>query len=393
MLGAGGLFVVWWSAYFGRLPVLLFFQCLSLGTAAWCSAATSFKSFMAARILNGFFSVVAAGGGLMFIKDMYFFHQHPRKINIWSTALILSPFVGPLFAALIVQSASWRWAFWLVTLVDAVALILTVLFLDETFYPRHTGAPVPQPKSRFLRLLGIEQRRTHLIPNTFFGAAKRSLVAISKLPVLIATVYYFFTFAWVIGNNITISVFIVPEYHFNYNQLAAIYVAPVLGAIIGQVGGHWLHDLIGHMYMRRHGGVIVPEARLIIIWFVTPLYIIGMNLIGSCLTKHWHYMVLAVGWFLHNFSTIVLTTGLYAYCLDAYPEGSGEVAAWLNAGRTWGGFVVGYVQINWALASGAQKEYGIQSAIVAVVFSMIVFLQFYGGKLRARQGPMNFKTQ
>ena len=147
------------------------------------------------------------------------------------------------------------------------------------------------------------------------------------------------------------------------------------------------------MYMRRHNGVIVPEARLIIIWFVTPLYIVGMNLIGSSLTQHWHYMVLAVGWFLHNFSTIVLTTGLYAYCLDAYPEGSGEVAAWLNAGRTWGGFVVGYVQINWAIASGPQKEYGIQSAIVAVVFVMIVFLQFYGGKLRARQGPMNFKTQ
>ena len=393
MLGTGGLFVVWWSAYFGRLPVLLFFQCLSLGTAAWCAAASSFHSFMAARILNGFFSVVAAGGGLMFIKDLYFFHEHPRRINVWSTALILAPFVSPLFTALIVGAGSWRWAFWLVTLVDAVALILTVLFLDETFYPRHAGAQVPQPKSRYLRLVGIEQRRAHLIPNSFIGAAKRSVVAISKLPVLIATVYYFFTFAWVIGNNITISVFIVPEYQFTYDQLAAIYVAPVLGAILAQVGGHWFHDLIGHMYMRRHGGVIVPEARLIIIWFVTPLYIIGMNLIGCSLSKHWHYMVLAVGWFLHNFSAVVLTTALYAYCLDAYPEGSGEVAAWLNAGRTWGGFVVGYVQINWALASGAEKEYGVQSAIVAAVFFMVAFLQFYGGKLRAKQGPMKFKTQ
>lgn len=341
MLGAGGLFVVWWSAYFGRLPVFLFFQCLSLGTAAWCAAATNFTSFMAARILNGFFSVVAAGGGLMFVKDIYFFHEHPRKINIWSTALILSPFFGPFFAALIVQAASWRWAFWLVTMIDAVALILTVSFLDETFYPR--DGRVPTLKSRWLRLVGIEQRRTKLIPNSFWGAAMRPAVAISKLPVLIATVYYFFTFAWVISNNITVSIFIVPEYHFNYNQLAGVYVAPILGAIVAQVGGHWMHDFIGHQYMKRHNGVIVPEARLIIIWFVTPLYIIGMNLIGSSITKDWSYVVLAVGWFLHNFATVVLTTALYAYCLDAYPEGSGEVAAWLNAGRTWGGFVVGYV--------------------------------------------------
>lgn len=47
------------SAYFGRLPVLLFFVSMALGTSAWCAAATSFDSYLAARILNGFFSIVA----------------------------------------------------------------------------------------------------------------------------------------------------------------------------------------------------------------------------------------------------------------------------------------------------------------------------------------------
>lgn len=32
---------------------------MGLGTSAWCAAATSFNSYMAARILNGFFSTVA----------------------------------------------------------------------------------------------------------------------------------------------------------------------------------------------------------------------------------------------------------------------------------------------------------------------------------------------
>lgn len=58
-LGAGGLFTVLLSAYFGRLPVLFFFTSMALGTSAWCAAATSFSSYMAARILNGFFSGVA----------------------------------------------------------------------------------------------------------------------------------------------------------------------------------------------------------------------------------------------------------------------------------------------------------------------------------------------
>ena len=58
-LGAGGLFTVWLSAYFGRLPILVLFTSVALGSSAWCAAATSFDSYLAARIINGFFSIVA----------------------------------------------------------------------------------------------------------------------------------------------------------------------------------------------------------------------------------------------------------------------------------------------------------------------------------------------
>lgn len=84
MLGAGGLFVVWLSAHFGRLPILFYFTLLASATAAWSAAAQSFESYMASRILNGFFVVAAAGGGLMWINDVFFFHERPRMINLVS---------------------------------------------------------------------------------------------------------------------------------------------------------------------------------------------------------------------------------------------------------------------------------------------------------------------
>lgn len=62
-LGAGGLFTVLLSAYFGRLPVMFYFTSIAVGTSAWCAAATSFNSYMAARILNGFFSIAAEAVG------------------------------------------------------------------------------------------------------------------------------------------------------------------------------------------------------------------------------------------------------------------------------------------------------------------------------------------
>ena len=118
----------------------------------------------------------------------------------------------------------------------------------------------------------------------------------------------------------------------------------------------------------------------------------GYNLIGLSLQNHWSYWILAVGWGLHNFATIITTASLGTYLIDAYPEASGECAAWLNAARTFGGFIVGYVQISWAESQGTQKEYGIESAIMAAAFSMVVILQLYGAKLRHRQGPLKFKT-
>ena len=39
MLGAGGLFVVWLSAYFGRLPVLFWWTIIAAATAVWSAAA------------------------------------------------------------------------------------------------------------------------------------------------------------------------------------------------------------------------------------------------------------------------------------------------------------------------------------------------------------------
>lgn len=75
MLGVGALFTVTLSSYFGRLPVLFWFLLLGSATAAWCAGAQSFESFMAARILNGFFIACAEGSCQMYINDMFFFHE------------------------------------------------------------------------------------------------------------------------------------------------------------------------------------------------------------------------------------------------------------------------------------------------------------------------------
>lgn len=291
MLGIGGLAAVWLSAWIGRLPVLFWFGCLSAGTAAWAAAAQSFESYMAARILNGTFCVAAAAGGLMWIKDVWFFHQHPRVVNVWSTAIILSPFLGPQFMAAIVSVASWRDGMWLCFGIIMFGLCMTILLGEETFYPRHlTQDKIPARKSRLMRVIGVEQVQNNWTTNGFLESGARLVRTVTRLPVFLTCLFYFFDFPWTIGksrntrsrlsltisgNNTTISVFIIPAYGFDFRSLAAIYTAPVIGAIAGLAIGHFLFDFIGNLYARRHQGKIEPEARLIILWLILPLKIVG----------------------------------------------------------------------------------------------------------------------
>jgi hypothetical protein len=170
------------------------------------------------------------------------------------------------------------------------------------------------------------------------------------------------------------------------------YFTPVVAAVLGEIAGHWLHDLAGRIYMRRHNGVLEPEARLAVIWLSTPFMVAGLVLIGFCLENGYHYMITSLAWGLYVFGIMVTTVAISSYNLDSYPEGSGEVGAWLNQSRVLGGFVISYEQVKWAKASGTERSFGVQASVVAFVFFIIVFLQLYGKRLRTWSGRLHFKT-
>ncbi len=166
----------------------------------------------------------------------------------------------------------------------------------------------------------------------------------------------------------------------------------MVAVALGEAVGHWLHDANAKQYIRTHKGHFEPEVRLRVIYFSIPLIIVGLVLFGQCMENGWHYMVTSVVWGLYVFGIMITTVALNSYCLDSYPEASGEVCAWLNMSRTVGGFIVSYFQVTWAEAQGTKLSFGIQGAVCAGAVVLVVVLQVWGKRLRVWAGPLNFNT-
>lgn len=217
-IGACGLFVVALANFFGRLPVTFLFQTVMVGTCVWSASANSLNSYLAARIINGFFCSVGQGGALMWVKDLFFFHEHPRVINYIEFSIILSPYLGPLITAFIVAGTTWRWAFWVCTILAGIAWCL-VFFLDETLFDRNSPS-VPRG-SYVSRLTGLQQAKSWR-QRSLIQSLGRPMIAITKLPVLIVLVYYLLNFAWVIGVNTTIGIWLTTIYGFSVRDVGKL---------------------------------------------------------------------------------------------------------------------------------------------------------------------------
>ena len=194
----------------------------------------------------------------MFIQDLFFFHEHARKINIWSGFIILSPYLGPLFAAFIISTQKWQWAFGVYSIETGLCLFAIILFLDETYYNRKLAQQPPRG-SRWKRMLGLEQRRSGLVQTSFMEAVSRPAVMITKPPVFLSTFYYLITFAWVVGINTTLSIFLTPLYNFGPKQIGTrsptccvSFYFPTPYSLKG-----WLHRFfLLHTHRRRNSGRI-----------------------------------------------------------------------------------------------------------------------------------------
>ncbi|KAJ7913533.1 MFS general substrate transporter [Mycena leptocephala] len=393
LIGWGGIFAVILIRRYGRLPILFWSQFLAMIFLLVATLAPDLKTFAAMRCLTGFFGTAPQITGLYVVTDMYPFHLQARKLSVWTFGFIVSPFLSPFAFGFLVARTSWRWAYGAGTIYGALVCLLIVLFGEETMYDR-TLKPIPEPQTTGLRyrietLIGITGIKMAKLRASWYEAVASPLRVLWRPHLLGMLLFEGMLFGFGIGINVTNAVFLGTPKPFGFQltpyAIAGLYATPIVAVILGELIGRYANDWIMNISVRRNGGVFEAESRLWACYFAVPLYICGFVVLGAALQNHLHPAALIMGWGIAECMTMINTVAVYAYCSDCFPKHQGEVSALINLARVLGGFSVAYFQIPWALKHGALQVYGVEAAIVAGLFILVVpFLQLKGRFLRER---------
>ncbi|KAL2843356.1 major facilitator superfamily domain-containing protein [Aspergillus pseudoustus] len=404
VLMAGVAGIVWFPlfSYWGRAPVLFWSSLMGLLFTLGCALAPNFHTFYALRAFQTLTQAVGQTIGLAMIKDMFFLHEHARKIGIWYSIFIASPLLGPLIGNFMIAGlGKWRPVFWLVVAWSGNVICLILVFGDESFYNRSSAHLHQQPErgthlfDRLERVVGIWQIRNH--KGGYFPTLSRCCLSIFKVflkPVIpLSMCVVASTFMWSVGINVSTAILLQSPVHeagygFDARSTGFVYFAPVVGVVIGEIFGHFFNDFIATRSARRHGGRFLPEVRLRAVYVGAAIMIPGLILVGQTLEHHLHWAGIVFGWGLVQVGILNISVAMVTYVLDSYPNASGEVSALVNFARVGAGFSVGYFQQAWGEKQGLDVSFGIQAALVAAAMGNVVILQVYGASLRSWAGPV-----
>ncbi|KAF8525077.1 MFS general substrate transporter [Hysterangium stoloniferum] len=393
LLGWGGLVAVMLMRRYGRLPVLFWTQLLAVAFMIGCTFAPDLKTFAAMRCLTAFFGTCPQVTGLYVVTDLFPFHLQARKLNLWTFGFVLSPFLSPFAFGFLVARASWRWAYGIGTIYNAIVLVLIILFMEETMFDRGLKPVPPRPSSglkyRINTLIGVTGLQMAKYRTPLWEAIKNPFIVVTRPHLLLVLIYEGVLFGFGIGINVTFAIFLgepvaVGGYGFKQFAIAGCYATPIIAVLVGEALGRYGNDFIANFLTHRNHGVFEAEMRLWMCYVALPLYICGFVVIGAAFQNHLSIGALIMGWGIAECSVLMTTVAIYAYANDCFPRHQGEISALINLARTLGGFAVAFFQVPWATKNGALQTFGVEAAIVAGLFLLLIpLLQWKGRYLRA----------
>ncbi|KAJ5390558.1 uncharacterized protein N7496_001626 [Penicillium cataractarum] len=309
------------SQVWGRRPIFLvsafLFFAFSIGTAL----APNLPAYYIFRVLTAFQGTSFLVVGSSALGDIYEPRARATALGWFLSGTLIGPAFGPFIGGVIVTFCSWRVVFWLQAALGGCGTLLVFFFFPET-YPHLNKSDLtsktPAQKAKYL-CHKVNPLRVGILlfsyPNLFFAGLAAGALVWNQYSLLTPIRY-------------------VLNPRFNLTspiQSGLFYIAPGCGYLVGTfMGGRWA-DHIVKKWIRKRGGVRVPEDRLksclVFITFVIPGCILVYGWTVEKAVGGIPVPVLAM--FLQGVGQLFCFPSLNTYCLDVMQSSgrSAEVVA------------------------------------------------------------------
>lgn len=116
----------------GRKPIFLFGITLFIVGSALCGLAHNMVQLILFRVIQGLGSGAVQPVAMTILADMYEPERRAKMLGLNSGFWLVASIIAPLLGGFVIQKLSWHWVFYINVPIGLLALILVIIFMNES---------------------------------------------------------------------------------------------------------------------------------------------------------------------------------------------------------------------------------------------------------------------
>ncbi|KAJ6041636.1 uncharacterized protein N7446_010486 [Penicillium canescens] len=412
-LGISNMFAVVASKYIGKRYEILISLAVFTASNAWAVYATTFHSLMATRLVGGLSRGVVEALGPEVIVEIFHEKHLASAMVIYVGFLAAGSAIGPVIAGLIgTATGEWQWYFKFLAVFAGAIMLLCILMLPESTtnslsisFPDQLAEPASKKDAELIEssdftsnpqqevnLRNVWVSRSFKVRNSDWNRDETAVqclyvpfLMLTQPAVFVTTIVFGLTIGWTVACSIVFSnVFQEPPMLWTARAIGLLNIAPLVGLMIGLPIGGILVDKLSARSTQRHGGIHIPESRLLIVTIGGVLSPAGALIIGLTMSYRTHWVGQAIGWGMLSLGLTASANILLTYAVDCYPTRAAHTALMVNVIKNLLAFGVSFRSMDWYLRDGPLKQFGAMAGALWASYLLVLPLYLLGAKIRTR---------